>query len=369
MTIYIITIALCVGLYFLLYNDIHGLNNTIAPQVGSRYIKRYNNKNKKSGFVYFILISLMMVAVIGLRDVTIGIDTVNYCNTFNNLSNVSWSYLSNNKLTEPGYSFICILFNKLNLNFHVFLIFMAFLYIIPVSYIIFKYSKSPCFSYILFIAFGLFTFSMSTIRQTMAMSLVLIAFIFMQKRKLIPFIVTVLLAATFHMTAVVFLPAYFLNRLKLSKKILLILFSIGILLIVFKEQIRLVLNSNARLSYKGIETGGNLMYIFLLGTVIIGLLFGNVLDEKNKNNAPFFYMLVAAIIIFPITQFNPTVMRLYFYYSIFMIIYIPNMLWEIKDHTAKILGYAGYILVSIYFMITDTFSTARQLTPYLFFWK
>lgn len=368
MFIYYFIILICIEVYW------------IINVVNKRYCILNNNTKtsnlgKRNKF-YFILISILMIVVIGCRDKTIGIDTMNYYNDFNRytLKNdfkgyalETFNILEINNIEEPGYVILKVIFNKLGLNFQIFLIAMGILYISIITYYVYFYSKSPCFSYIIFIAFGYFTFSMSTIRQTIAMSITMIAFIFALKKKIIPFIITVLLASSIHTTAIIFLPAYFVTKFKVNKQSILFFILLSITLIVMKQPIITVLNEYARLSYESVATGGNMMYIFFIITALLGLIFNKQMYEGSKKNNPFLCMMLITVAIFPIAKFNPAVFRLHYYYSIFMIIYIPNMLANIINKSIKNIGYTAYAFLMMYMFFLQSDYVQLKIAPYSFF--
>jgi hypothetical protein len=223
-------------------------------------------------------------------------------------------------------------------------------------------------SYILFIGFGFYTFGMSAIRQTIAMAIVIIAFEYMKEKKLKNFLISTILASTFHVTALIFLPCYWFVKFKLNKKILLLFIVVAIVLFGLQDKIRGILNIYARLEY-GVEiTGGFGMYFFIVFSVILGIVYRIPFIKENDYNKYFFFMMVASTIILPITQFNPAVMRLYFYNFIFMIIYIPNILSVIHNRIIQLIGISAYTLTSIIWFFYEIIRVS-ELENYRFFWQ
>ena len=110
------------------------------------------------------------------------------------------------------------------------------------------------------------------------------------------------------------------------------------------------------------------MYFLMIVSTLIGVIYRKPFIAQNEDNKYFFYMMVASTMIMPITQFNPTAMRLYFYFFIFMIIYIPNLLRAINDRMIRLIGITGYALTAIIWFFTSTIYTA-QLEKYMFFWQ
>lgn len=111
---------------------------------------------------------------------------------------------------EPGFTWLCYLdYNYLNYTLHLGI--LAFLSIVPVAIRIRQYSAFPLFA--LLIWFSITFAHMFPVRQTVAVSLFVFSWKYIQERRLIPFICTMALAATFHVTVLVAVPIYFLwNR-------------------------------------------------------------------------------------------------------------------------------------------------------------
>lgn len=75
-----------------------------------------------------------------------------------------------------------------------------------------RYSSYPVLSISLFVFLFLFTILMAQVRQSIALGIVLLATPYIFDKKFLPFVVTVGIASLFHVSAVLALPLYFLNR-------------------------------------------------------------------------------------------------------------------------------------------------------------
>jgi len=321
-------------------------------------------KNNKY-YIYFV--SFMLAVILGLRGISIGIDTIAYYNSFNKIKNLSLFQALDVKV-EPGYRLFEFIVGRVFGNYQYLLIIAAILYITVISYHIYKYSSNPMFSYLLFILFGFYTFALSTTRQIIAIGFVMIAFKYIKEKKIFKYMFFVILAFSFHMTAIIFLPCYWFNMFKLSKKTIILFISIALVVIGLKDDIRIFLINNSKNEYMPMETGGNKMYLFMLASVALGIVFRKQLIRNNDSNKYLFYMMVVSAILMPVTQFNPAVMRLYFYFFIFMIIYIPNLLIVIKDKAIRLICISGYTLIGIVWFFTSIIHIG-QIDHYLFFWQ
>ena len=90
------------------------------------------------------------------------------------------------------------------------LIILAFIYAS-----IWKQSNMPALALLLFVLTSNYFLSLNIVSQFMAISICLFACTYAQERKPLPFFAFVLLASAFHISAFVFIPVYFLPKLKI----------------------------------------------------------------------------------------------------------------------------------------------------------
>ena len=339
----------------------------LYPLIGKRKCLIDGVLTKTNNLYYIAIVSTVLIVIAGFRDVTIGIDTLNYKNIFDFVNLYGFDKLLYQS-TETGYTLFQILIGKAFGDFQMLLIISAFFYIGVISYLIFNYSKNPMISYLLFIFFDFYTFSFSGIRQTLAITFVLLAFIQIKNKKIFQFLALVMIASTFHITALIFLPTYWLGKFKFSRKNLFFFFLCGLILFLTKDYFQMVMNNYARISYDAAETGGFRLYIVMITTVIIGIIYRKPFKLSNSVNVYLFYMMVSAVVIFPIIRFNPVTLRLYYYFFIFMIIYVPNILSVIKDKAILFIGTIFYLFIGSFWFFTSIINS-KQLIPYLFFWN
>ncbi|SFF58658.1 EpsG family protein [Halobacillus alkaliphilus] len=317
--------------------------------------------------IYIFLVSLMLIIILGLRGLSVGIDTTAYYNSFEKMQFNSLSQTLDVQI-EHGYKLYEYTIDRVFGEFQYLLVFMAIFYISVVSFYIYKFSQNAMYSYLLFILFGFYTFGFSAIRQTIAIALIMIAFKYIIEKRLIPFLTFVLLASSFHITALIFLPSYWLNKIKLNRRILLLFSLIALIIIGLRNELFSFLTSYSKNNYTEIETGGSFLYLFILFSVIIGVIYRKMLINKNENNKYFFYMMITALLIMPVTQFHPAVTRLYYYFFIFMIIYVPNLFNSIDDKLIRFIGMGGYIIIGLYLFFGKIIYNT-DLDNYLFFWQ
>ena len=205
---------------------------------------------------------------------------------------------------------------------------------------------------------------MTGIRQSFAIGLCLIALNFIKKSKIIPFVITVLIASSIHKTAIIFLPVYLLSKVKIKRKHALLVVGAGGVFFVLKPYIRNILRSFARIDYSSIETGGTGYFLLMVAILLVYFFLIDVEEENHSMNLSA-NMVIVATLLFPILQYNPTVLRLHYYYSIALIILIPNTLLRIRDGKIKLLISSVLFTVAMYYFIFYTMKNMGVL-PYSF---
>lgn len=333
-----------------------------------------NNKNKK----YFIFVTLFMIILVGFRDFSVGIDTYGYYKTYIRYANIDFNYIFRDHVKEKGYIFIQILFNKLGIGFLGFNILYAVFNFCIISLLIYRYSKMPWLSYFLYICFSFYTLSFTMVRQTLAMSIVILAV--MQDKKdgiwsFLKFVLFIYIAHMFHSSAIITLPLWFVRRIKFNKRLAIVIFIIAFFTFVFKSKMaNFVINYATEISDKyesyNVKTGnaGVLLYMMMIVSVMFGYMLKSFLFEKD--NVFFFYCLCIMIILFPAVQGGNAIMRIYYYFYIFMIVYIPNMLESIRKEEhfyVKLFILMLYIGVGIYCFRSGLLHNTYGVMPYKLF--
>lgn len=105
---------------------------------------------------------------------------------------------------------------------------MRFLILAPIAFAIYRYNEKPWLSVSAYLCLTFFYTSLSFIRQSLAVSVLILAYGFMKKRKIVPVLIFGVIAALFHYTAAIFIPLYLLSLLKVTKKSLIVFGSVSV---------------------------------------------------------------------------------------------------------------------------------------------
>lgn len=338
---------------------VHSMNQYDRIELNNRYKKIY------------VLMAAFFLLVVGLRADTIGIDTLNYKNTYLMIGKQNLSFLNGYKwYQEAGYALTIILFNKLGSSWQVYAVFMAALFIAPIMYLIFKNTSNCFFALTIFIMSGLWTYPMSTMRQAAAIGLTVIAFIYEDKKRNYLCLLFILIAAFFHISALLALVYFIVRKVSVTKRGMLIWFVAGISIVclgigplrnIFAE----IMTSFGRDYQNNASTGGMWQEVFYLLTLGIGWFFGKDGDERYWK---YYKAIFLSAVLLPIVRINPALFRVYTYFSIYEVVFVPLMLCKINQKVIKTFGYMGYWGVYLYLFFTQSMVSSLKVTPYMFFW-
>ncbi len=328
-------------------------------------IKSKYNRNK----LIISLSSILIILIQGFRRITVGVDLVGYIPALS-LSR-SMNFFAGDKLFnyELGYSLYSQFFAKLNVTEQIYLFVVASTIIIPIAYIWIRNSKIPELSVIIYITLGFFTFSFSGLRQAIAISVVFFSFKYIQEKKLVKFLICIVLAMSFHTSAIVFILAYPLYYLKLNSIHFCFIIPTFIVAFLLKTKLFLLLYS----LYRGAEgqtqvTNAYTMLFIMTIILILSYIFSSKDKEELNINAYKNYMLVAIFLQIFASQSN-TIMRAGYYYYIFITLLIPEVISNQRDSKIKILAVGILIVALLYFFQSTTGNGYLNVSPYYFYWE
>ena len=183
---------------------------------------------KKNRLLLFLSFLILLV-VGGLRDFSVGTDTLNYLGLYQYGDNTSFT-----KGIEWGYTLVQQ-FVYFCIGDYAYLVFIQMLLILLFFYIfILRESNNPLHSVFCFVSLYYWLYSLNTTRQYIAMPLVLIGFSYLARGRVKPFIALVLCAMLFHTSAIFSLivllfykPESFLSKF-LNRGVLILSFFIGL---------------------------------------------------------------------------------------------------------------------------------------------
>jgi hypothetical protein len=317
----------------------------------SLLLTNIKNKRKRNIIVIF-LCSFGIFIIQALRAEFVGIDLVGYLPRYQMAKYIN--IFEGEKLLnyEVGYLLYTQVFSKLNIPNQWYLAIVAATIIVPISYIWIKNSKMPSVSVFIYITLGFYTFSFSGLRQSIALAIVFFSFKFIQQRNLIKFLLCIVLAMSFHTSAIIFVFAYPLYKLKLKPIQLFILLASFIFAFMLRSTIYLTIYK----LYKGFEgqienTGAYTMLLVMILVLVLSYVFGP--KDNFRFNAYKNYMIVAIFIQILASQ-SSIIMRAGYYYYIFITLLIPEVIGAQRELNIRIAVVIILVLALLYFFQVTT---------------
>jgi len=299
--------------------------------------KRLSKKQKNTLFliIAFIIFAILMAS----RDFNTGSDTKMYIRTFLTFSQNKWNSTIWGGYFEPLYAILNILLSYVSQNPRIIIVATSFV----ISYSFYKFIKDNSENYLLsvliFIGLLFFYTSMNTIRQFMALSVILLGFKFVKNKKIIPFLITILIAYLFHSSALVGLLLYPMYNMKYTHTRVLIIFAIAIVANVFvSDLINYIYQMIGRINYYdsrvGQENIANLIYMIIYLVMFLFSLFEIKKNKSDYSKKGFnLYVFVISSAISLIAMNMNILARVTTYFNVFSIICLPNI---IEDNIKKI---------------------------------
>lgn len=213
------------------------------------------------------------------------------------------------------------------------------------------------FSFFLFMANGFYFMSFDNVRYYFALSVCVYSMKFLLKKKYVPFVLWVCVAACFHKTILIIIPAFLVAYfLKWTKKTVWMIPTAAALLVAGKRIIRFLVFKFYPF-YEGdlILDTGDVSYanIAKCGAILIFCLIFYRESVKGNEKCEFFFNLnLFALLLYSFASYVPELSRICYYMVVGQIFLIPLVLLGIKEKKKRILwtvlislGFAGYYII------------------------
>jgi len=311
-----------------------------------------------------------MVLVAGLRDGSVGTDSVYYLIFFDRITSFDEVVKYGNDTLEYGYWTLNWLVHYLSDQYMA--LFFAIATIVIGCYLraIFENSRNVAISLFLFISMGHYTFFFNGARQGIACAICSLAIKPLIDRNIWKYLGCVALAVTFHKTAIIMVPVYFLFGRKNTLMRNLLFWFLGVFCAVAIQPLVAIASSfDERYSKYGDsgDGGGYIIVAFYLLLTLFFLGCKGLITIDRKRYHIFLNMLVFGSVISLVSVFfrlNPSgILRLCLYFNVSAIFLWPILFRNILDQSARyfLVGAFSLFYVAFYILTTSRFS---KLTPY-----
>lgn len=293
-------------------------------------------------------VMLSLVVIAGLRK-NIG-DTFYYMHSFK-VNNFTWDSIVKDK--DFGFGIIQMLLKNYSTDPQTLIFITALITNILIVLILSRYSGFFELSTYVYITGGLFLVSMNGIRQVLAAAIIFTATRFIISGNWIMYFIVVLIAATFHQSALILLPIYFLVRYKAWSRATIILLFFSVIIVVGFDLFSSILFSAIEDTQYGHysnfnEGGANVIRVAVYAAPLVIAFLGR---EKLRGIFPssdyIVNMALLGLIFMIISTQNWIFARFSIYFNLYQLILVS---WVVQVFREKEQRFIYYLLVICYFL-------------------
>ena len=294
------------------------------------FMEQRGNGNKK----YIILMAALHTFVCGFRYMYLTGDLIKYSNDFFKMQKHGW--LSEEVFHEgrnTGFFWLMKLVALLSGNDYQFFLFIIALAIeIALAILVVRYSPMPWMSYLVWNCIGFYVFGFSAIKQALAMSVLMFAMDAIIQEKPRHFLIITLIAGLIHFPALVFLPAYWIAKVRISPDTIIKYILVGAVFYVFRERfinyISTLYYEEEEFALNSTQLGGR--FFMVLAILVCGIILKGFQEE---NFSKLFNIIAVAAMLQMLSGFGHIFTRLTDYYFQFSVLYIPMLFTNYSCHT------------------------------------
>lgn len=335
------------------------------------FFKKQLNSSPDTKKWFLFLCGTVIFLSFALRNSCVGSDdSLGYYNTWRQLEPMSIgsveSYIEGSKM-EGGFIYTVWVWAKVFKEPQMIFVITGAIYTFAVCRFIYLNSEDVLMGVIMFITLGLYEFMFQGMRQAIAMSICLFAFEFCKKRKILPFIVLIVLAMCYHRTAGIFFVVYFLFGIPMNGLSILISGIAGAVMLGASSFIAQIANSILDREYTSAVVGGGYiaLIIYVLIFVVALILKEQVKDDKTF--AFFFFVMLFGAVIYTTRYTDVRIAeRISFYFMFAQMVVLPNSIQKLEKNTRQILKIVILMLCLLlyYYRLGDS-----VMVPYEFYWQ
>lgn len=321
---------------------------------------------KRRDDVFVASACILTVLLQAFRKDTVGIDLGMYIPGYEYIGVLPWFSPMYN--FEIGYRVFCKVLYTLGVSKQLFLGVVAVICQGSIFLFIRKYSKFPAISIVVYLTFGLFTFSFSGLRQMLAFAIALLAYDFVEKRNLIVFCGIIGIASLFHASVIVFLIIYPLYCWKFPSNTSFLMISVFLAEIFLGDKIVALLVSVYKgTDYKFESTGAYEAFIMY---ALVWFAAEWFMRYTPRYNAYRNYLLVGAFIQ-GLGMYHSSVARIGYYFMFFICLVLPQTISSICKDDWKLRLCTSFVLIVCCFIFfnMNTGNGYLDVCPYVPFWQ
>lgn len=316
------------------------------------------NKSKRNSNLFLFIIGFGLIFISGFRTIDIGVDTLQFCTNYVKIAGCG---SVNEALAvtryESGFVLFCYLLTRVSSNYQLLLFFSSFIITISILDFIKNNSQDIALSVYFYITMSFFGMYMNIMRQALAIAIFLWIYDkYYKDGKFIKYSIGVLIASSFHSTALVLLMLPLISKINFKPKMILLMSVGSILLFAFERQI--ITKIAFFTGYYGYLTKANYFEANYFGALILFLvnllLFSFCFIQRNQLNNREENLLKVSFVSLLLTLCTVQISivgRIAEFFNIFNILLIPNVLCVSNNIKNKGIFKLGIIVFLFIFWI------------------
>lgn len=329
------------------------------------------DKNGRNRALLFLC--TLLYAIFALKAPSVGCDISGYKIIYEQTGDYHFWQFDYNYM-EFGYKLLMKLFFNCGFSFQAFTWVIYFVVVASIYSVIKLYSEDLTSSLLYYYSLTLFVFECSGLRQALAMSICLFAFIVLDKgnkKNNILFFLLVLFASTIHRSALGFICVFFFKHFRRSKLLYLALISLLVFSALNKSFFITYAQTSELSNYEyneGLEIGGLFVFEFLI-FIASCFCFKSYTNTEAKDRYLTILLTVGFGLVLMFVFRGSILMRAASYYTFFNIVLIPTLLKKIYGigmGLVKIL-YIAFMFVMFYYFVLEP--NTLGIVPYRFFFS
>ena len=329
-------------------------------------------KLRRQRWWLLLVAALPMLALVAFRAPQMGADTGGYLKFFDQMGNTPWDQIFiRNEATyefEEGFVIFEKLLTYVTDDSRVYQVLYTLIYLLALVTFANELEKGH-FAFLFFFAtMGTYTFMFTGVRQCLAMSICLFSYPFIKRKKLIPFLILVVLAFYFHKSAILFLAAYFIYNRRLGWFNVVIYGLLAALAFLNIDVIQEWFNDTLEYEYE-VEATDTGFIFFAIVVLITAFAYFAILHYKKETRESVGLLNVAGLtLVLWLLRLAPRVAERPSYYFMFFSAAVLCYALEAPPKNGdkliyKLVAYAAFLVLFIYRFMTN-FSS---LVPYVSF--
>lgn len=347
----------------------------LNEKTGIERVEAYPSIQNESNKLFCIIATTVWTVLSAFRHVSVGTDTYAYKLSFDAMKYRSWTvlweqfwnkYVHDEFVKDPGYNLFTKAVHLVTDSYQVFLVIIALIFFIAMGIWIYKNSRIPYVSFLLFSTLFYSFYAVTGHRQTIATAMVVFAGDkYIRERKLLKFLLILLLASTIHASCVCYLLAYIIYPIRnYGQQLYLLLTVAGVLaavtiLVPVWEMLAVEMNYESYLT-NDIGGTGTFSALFLL-VMLIAIWRFPVIIRNNPDAYGMFNILWVGSMTVGLAFINQSFMRVQQYYNLYLMVLLPEIILSFKGRNRFLVGVGGCGLLFLLLV--------RNMPYYKFFWQ